>query len=285
MQKTYKFDSVGEHFLKTPFDGNYRLEVWGAQGGPTYFIGRNVQGGKGGYSAGTIHLKKGTLLYIHVGGEGGKSISRCQSGGGSNGGGAGHYHNSSGNEDSAYVGGGGGATDIRINENSLYSRVIVAGGGGAAVYEQQEYPGGFGGGTCGESRQTHPNSDKRSNGGTQVAGGLSTSNYAESGTFGQGGNAICAWVVVGGGGWYGGSACHCGDSAGGSGWIYTESSYNTWKEGKQEDSSKWLLNPEYYLTDARTIAGNQEIPSYDGRSHTLGNSGNGYAQITLIHPY
>ena len=81
----YKFDSVGEHFLKTPFDGIYRLEVWGAQGGPTYYNGRNVQGGKGGYSAGTIHLKKGTLLYIHVGGEGGKSISTCQSGGGSNG--------------------------------------------------------------------------------------------------------------------------------------------------------------------------------------------------------
>ena len=76
----YKFDSVGEHFLKTPFDGIYRLEVWGAQGGPTYYNGRNVQGGKGGYSVGTIHLKKGTLLYIHVGGEGGKSISRCQSG-------------------------------------------------------------------------------------------------------------------------------------------------------------------------------------------------------------
>lgn len=174
----------------------------------------------------------------------------------------------------------------------MYSRVIVAGGGGAAGYDQQECPGGFGGGTCGESRQTHSDPERRSNGGTQVAGGLSASSYAESGTFGQGGNGIGAcWyggAAGGGGGWYGGSACFCGDAAGGSGSIYTESSYNTWKEGNRADSSKWLLNPEYYLTDARTIAGNQEIPSYDARSQTLGNSGNGYAQITRlfeIQPY
>ena len=33
--------------------------------------------------------------------------------------------------DSTYDSGqGGGASDIRINENSLYTRVIVAGGGG-----------------------------------------------------------------------------------------------------------------------------------------------------------
>lgn len=281
--RIYKFDSIGIHLFQAPFDGDYKLEVWGAQGGSTYFRSKSVQGGKGGYSIGIIHLKKGTTLYINVGGQGGKSITTCQSGAGYNGGGAGYYHDSNGNENTAYVGGGGGSTDIRIIDNSLHSRVIVAGGGGAAGYDQQENPGGLGGGTCGESKQTHKDLDRRSNGGTQIAGGHSTSQTeAESGSFGQGGNGIDTWVAGGGGGWYGGSACYCGDAAGGSGWIYTESTFKTWKEGNQTDSLKWLLNPEYYLSDGITISGNKEIPSHDGKSQTIGNSGNGYAQITII---
>ena len=279
----YCFNSTGNVQSAEFAPGDYKLEVWGAQGGATYYCDKNVQGGNGGYSVGTIHLKKSTRLYINVGGQGGKSITEGQSGGGYNGGGAGYYHNNSGNVNNAYVGGGGGSTDIRINENSLYSRVIVAGGGGAAGYEQREIPGGFGGGACGESMQTHSNSDRRSNGGTQIAGGSSTyKSYAESGSFGQGGNGIGPWVAGGGGGWYGGSACLCGDAAGGSGWIYTESSLKEWKEGNQTDSSKWLLNPEYYLSDAKTIGGNQKIPSHDGKSQTVGNIGNGYAQITPL---
>lgn len=276
------FNSTGKVQSVELAAGSYKLEAWGAQGGATYsYYGKNFQGGKGGYSVGTIHLKKCTLLYINVGCQGGKSIAKRQSGGGYNGGGAGYYHES-GNENDRYVGGGGGSTDIRINEDSLYSRVIVAGGGGAAGYNQPEIPGGFGGGNCGESKQTHSIPERRSNGGTQIAGGSSTHKSAESGSFGQGGNGIGDWVAGGGGGWYGGSACYCGHASGGSGWIYTESTFNKWKEGNQTDSSKWLLNSEYYLSDAKTIGGDQEIPSHDGKSQTQGNSGNGYAQITPL---
>ena len=84
-----------------PYDHEYLLEVWGAQGGNG--------GGRGGYSFGNIYLTKGTILYVYAGGSGAS--------GGFNGGGT------------SRVGKGGGASDIRIGTDSLYSRVIVDSGG------------------------------------------------------------------------------------------------------------------------------------------------------------
>lgn len=70
--------------------------------------------------------------------------------------------------------------------------------------------------------------------------------------------------------------------AGGSGWIYTADSFNTWKAGNSTDASSWLLDSKYYLTDAETIAGNASIPTHDGTSTMTGNTGNGYVKITYL---
>lgn len=69
---------------------------------------------------------------------------------------------------------------------------------------------------------------------------------------------------------------------GGSGWIYTESTFNTWKSGNPTDANNWLLNSEYYLTNASTIAGNSSFPSTSGGTET-GHSGDGYARITSVN--
>ena len=102
------FNYTGSTQSKTLKPGTYTIECWGGQGG-TY---SGCIGGYGGYSKGTITLTKTTTVYISVGGAGSSSSTAA----GFNGGGTGI---SSGR-------GGGGATDVRIGQNSLYSRVIVA---------------------------------------------------------------------------------------------------------------------------------------------------------------
>ncbi|EAY10458.1 hypothetical protein TVAG_483680 [Trichomonas vaginalis G3] len=114
----------------------YKFEVWGAQGG-----GKDISnhqnsgyGGKGGYSVGYLNLLDPTTVYVRVGGW---SLSGFASGG-FNGGGSAFG-------ESTYPGhGGGGGTDIRINEDDIYARVIVAGGGGGAEFNGVN--GGYGGG-------------------------------------------------------------------------------------------------------------------------------------------
>ena len=62
-----------------------------------------------------------------------------------------------------------------------------------------------------------------------------------------------------------------GYNGGGSGFVWTGSNA----------PSGYLLGPEYYLTDASTIAGNASMPSTSGSTET-GHSGNGYVRITVI---
>ena len=69
--------------------------------------------------------------------------------------------------------------------------------------------------------------------------------------------------------------------AGGSGWVYTEISYNTWKSGNPTDANQYELTEEYYLTEASTIAGNASFPAPNGGTET-GHTGNGYARITCL---
>ena len=63
-ETTEDFDYTGnyEEYI-VPVTGQYRLEVWGAQGGNASL----TNGGKGGYSTGIVTLEKGTILYIYVG--------------------------------------------------------------------------------------------------------------------------------------------------------------------------------------------------------------------------
>lgn len=196
---------------------------------------------------------------------------------------------------------GGGATDIRVNSDSLYSRVIVAGGGGGGngATSGGGSTGGAGGGTNGGvgTRQEKSNdsySKTNASAGTQISGGkpgegsLSSGVVIATGAVGVGGSLPSQYNVMagaGGGGWYGGGAgnCHGGGGSGGSGWVFTESSYNQWKSGNSEDANQYTLDSSYYLQNAQTISGDNEFISTSGTGKETGHCGNGYAKITPLY--
>ena len=238
-----------------PYTGTYKLQVWGAQGG---YRSDSVKGGKGGYSEGLVELQAGETVYVYVGGSGrtgGKS-------GGFNGGGS----------RTAYYG-GGGATDMRVEGNTLYHRIIVAGGGGSDGSTSN--PGKAGGGLSGLSATESYGTG--GTGGTQTDPGTNAS-------FGQGGAGVAksgGYGGAGGGGWYGGGGSTpdgSGDDdrggGGGSGFIYTDSSTSP-VEGYAVEN--------HILTSAATYNGTESMPNYTGASSMTGNTGNGYAKITCIY--
>lgn len=247
--------------------GKYIIECWGAQGGSynTYY------GGAGGYSIGTLTLTKdSTDLYIYVGGQPASTTATGATPGGFNGGGQGCSRNYNGTY--SYGQGGGGATDVRIDKDDLYARIIVAGGGGGSSSENA-LTTKYGGGTSGGS----PTSGY---GATQTTAGT-------NGAFGQGGNATTSGTNYkygsggGGGGWYGGGACsdrtdddstYRTRNGGGSGYVYTSSTASNYPAGN-------FVNSSLYLADAKTIAGNQKFKSPTGTDET-GHTGNGYCRIT-----
>ena len=266
------FDYTGSVQTATLTPGTYTIECWGGQGG-SY---NSYIGGYGGYSKGTITLTKATTVYISVGGAGSSSSTAA----GFNGGGTGI---SSGR-------GGGGATDVRIGQNSLYSRVIVAGGGGGAgVTSANANPCGCGGGEYGgdgyynNTTGSYTTGQNRSGGSaSQSAGGITWSTGTQA-TFGQGGNASGYSCGGGGGGWYGGGGAYDNDSdsdgrwgGGGSGYVYTSSTAKNYPNG-------CLLNSTHYLTNAQTIAGNTSFTSPTGSAET-GHTGSGFCRITNLNP-
>lgn len=266
------FDYTGSVQTATLAPGTYKLECWGGQGG-TY---SSYIGGYGGYSKGTITLTEATTVYISVGGAGSSSSTAA----GFNGGGTGI---SSGR-------GGGGATDVRIGQNSLYSRVIVAGGGGGAgVTSANANPCGCGGGEYGgdgyynDTTGSYTIGQNRCGGSaSQTAGGKTWSTSTQA-TFGQGGNASGYSCGGGGGGWYGGGGAYDSDSdsdgrwgGGGSGYVYTSSTAKNYPNG-------CLLNSTHYLTNAQTIAGDTSFTSPTGSAET-GHTGNGFCRITNLNP-
>lgn len=266
------FNYTGSVQSKTLKPGTYTIECWGGQGG-SY---NSYIGGYGGYSKGTITLTKTTTVYVSVGGAGSSSSTAA----GFNGGGTGI---SSGR-------GGGGATDVRIGQNSLYSRVIVAGGGGGAgVTSANANPCGCGGGEYGgdgydnNTTGSYTTGQNRSGGSaSQTAGGITWSTGTQA-TFGQGGNASGYSCGGGGGGWYGGGGAYDSDSdsdgrwgGGGSGYVYTSSTAKNYPNG-------CLLNSTHYLTNAQTIAGDTSFTSPTGSVET-GHTGNGFCRITNLNP-
>lgn len=266
------FNYTGSTQSKTLKPGTYTIECWGGQGG-SY---NSYIGGYGGYSKGTITLTKTTTVYVSVGGAGSSSSTAA----GFNGGGTGI---SSGR-------GGGGATDVRIGQNSLYSRVIVAGGGGGAgVTSANANPCGCGGGEyggdgyCNNTTGSYTTGQNRSGGSaSQTAGGITWSTGTQA-TFGQGGNASGYSCGGGGGGWYGGGGAYDSDSdsdgrwgGGGSGYVYTSSTAKNYPNG-------CLLNSTHYLTNAQTIAGDTSFTSPTGSAET-GHTGNGFCRITNLNP-
>ena len=266
------FNYTGSTQSKTLKPGTYTIECWGGQGG-SY---SSYIGGYGGYSKGTITLTEATTVYIFVGGAGSSSSTTA----GFNGGGTGI---SSGR-------GGGGATDVRIGQNSLYSRVIVAGGGGGAgVTSANANPCGCGGGEYGgdgyynDTTGSYTTGQNRCGGSaSQTAGGITWRTGTQA-TFGQGGNASGYSCGGGGGGWYGGGGAYDSDSdsdgrwgGGGSGYVYTSATAKNYPNG-------CLLNSTHYLTNAQTISGNKSFKSPTGKNET-GHTGNGFCRITNLTP-
>ena len=247
--------------------GYYKLETWGAEGGGSRLSSNSSSGlgGKGGYSIGYVNLDAGDTLYVYVGGYGESSTSGDAFGGFNGGGSA--YASSAGEPGN----GGGGASDIRIGQDSLYARVIVAGGGGGGGEDSSDSYGAGGGLTGTNSYRP----------GTQTSAGT-------NGAFGIGADTGLADGGAGGGGWYGGGTTSStsigsdsGGGGGGSGWIYTESNFNSWQSGNSTDAAKWLLDSKYYLSNADTLAGNTTFKSPTGTNET-GHAGNGYVRITYV---
>lgn len=268
MQWNFTFSGSKYNLFLEP--GRYLLECWGAQG-----AGSDVSplpemgaGGRGGYSFGTIFLQEKTNIFVYVGGTG-KVIDSGFAEGGFNGGGSAWGTTTSTDP----AGGGGGGTDIRLNSEDLYSRVIVAGGGGGGG--EDGGPGGFGGGLEGGTNPTNFESYP----GTQTSA-------SHGATFGHGAHTSYNGGG-GGGGWYGGGVrlgqetpatsgtiYDTKGGSGGSGYVYTKETFHNYPEGCK-------LNKFYFLEDAKTIGGNESIIEPNGTS-SIGHFGDGYVRITLL---
>lgn len=221
------FDYTGsEQTYTVKLDGKYKLEVWGAQGGS---YNSEYYGGYGGYSVGTIELKKNQMIYVYVGGQG--TILNNNSDyipGGFNGGGRGA------NKDANVIStSGGGATHVATKSGLLSSLegykdniLIVSAGGGGTSYQSGTYSGvgGSGGGYIGSDGTNTMTDYKPGAGGTQSSGGNSGGGVANnqergtSGSFGQGGNGNY-YSGGGGAGLYGGGASNQSGAGGGSSYI------------------------------------------------------------------
>ncbi len=267
-----------------PKSGDYKLEVWGAQGGGTIdnirYPTDNLEpthtdftGGKGGYSVEEVHLNAGEKLYVYVGGEGKFGSGMEIHPGGWNGGGSSTINDGAGNY-GMYAGSGGGATDIRTTDgnwdssDSLNSRIIVAGGGSSSSYYNHSnnwithIKGGAGGG---EESGISPWYDRRHSG-ADITGDIqifpSSDKYGYQLGIGESSYTGC------GGGYYGGQ-CFSQSygnklaNTGGSGYI--ASSHNG-----------------YTIINKKSISGDFEIPNYYSTGTIIGNSGNGFAKITYV---
>lgn len=213
----------GVQTFTVPYEGLYKLEVWGAKGGNA----NGCAGGSGGYAIGYAVLKKNTTLYVVCGGQGTEVKAGAATGGYNGGGNA----NCSLNH-TDYAGSGGGATHIAKVNGTLASigitsfvtnknGLIIAGGGGGSYYSPEtpvkgSRAGGSGGGTSGGNGDPYQGLTVLA-----VAGGTQTSGYA----FGTGetkvatANNAATTNSGGGGGLYGGLADYYCGSGGGSGWT------------------------------------------------------------------
>jgi hypothetical protein len=118
--QTFNYTGSTQTFTIPAGVTSIQIESWGAQGNSN---AQGIVGGLGGYATGTLAVTPGDILYLEVGGGGTISTTGGYNGGGASG--------AVGTPD-AFGGGGGGCSDVRLNVNSLATRVIVAAGGGGA---------------------------------------------------------------------------------------------------------------------------------------------------------
>ena len=106
--------SPGQYNYTVPFTGDYKVRLYGAQGGNASSPWGTGIGGKGAYTEGIITLEKGTKLVINIGAQG---------------------YNGSLDPSGSSHSGGGHESDIMVDSNSIQNRIIVAaGGGGGSTY-------------------------------------------------------------------------------------------------------------------------------------------------------
>lgn len=159
----FNMSTQGIQEWTVPSDGDYRIEVAGAQGGLHAYTVDPEEGGLGAVMTGTFSLVEGQVLHILVGQKGEPS----RSGGGFE-------------EDNAAPGGGGGSFVWDPTDESM--PLMAAGGGGAGAS-----PGGYAGknATTGLNGQ---NTQGLSNGGLDGNGGRNN-------------NGVCSWWCGAGAGW------------------------------------------------------------------------------------
>jgi hypothetical protein len=215
--QTFSYTGAVQLFVVPACVNEITIDVSGAQGGSN----GPTAGGLGGRVQGIFAVTAGDTFYVYVGGAGISSLSMPT--GGFNGGGGVYSYSICGT-----AGTGGGASDLRMNDTNLTSRIAVGGGGGGAggyVAGNQTYAGGDGGTLIaydGVPWPGWPNSAGK--GGTQIAGGLQgiaccgCPQYTTDGTLGTGGfgSGDCAGGGGGGGGYYGGGGSCFGGGGGGS---------------------------------------------------------------------
>ena len=266
VESNYVFNLTGSiQSVDIPVAGTYKIETWGASGG-----GTSIMKGKGGYSSGTFKLTTQDTLYIAVGGAGTTGLANTPATGGYNGGGA------SGTSLASYASSGGGASDVRLNSNTLASRILVAGGGGGGGSRNDSTiscNGGAGGGTTGGIGQCSAASYLGGAGTNTIGGAAATYSdnitvLATSGSLGIGGvgaNYVNGSVTSsgggGGGGYYGGGGgARYGGGGGGSSYC----------------------NALVAVSCGTLYRGTESFPAQDGVSYENGHNGNGIVKITLI---
>ena len=314
---TYDYSGTYQTFV-APKTGNYRIELWGAQGGSH---ATNSLGGNGAYTKGEITLTAGTTLYVYVGGQGMNAKAfQVFDGAGWNGGGDGFRQNTS---YSHAAGGGGGATDIRTKVTSslniwqetlsLSSRIMVAAGGsGSTRYNTAYYNGAAGGGLTGYDGLCDASvcgtSFNAGKGGTQISAGYSPiQETCTKGSFGVGGSGCQTSYGAsgGGGGWYGGgggSGTSNGGTHGGGGSSYISGhpgcigvnasgmplaqSYSSPSDSVSNTGYKFIRT---VMIDGKGYQWTTEVgttvlgqPTYDAKTTQVGNSGDGFAKIAYL---
>ena len=260
-----------------PIDGEYTLEVGGAQGGGE----SDLEGGKGGKSTGKVTLKKGETIYLYVGQSGSNNYGTAS--GTYNGGGA---------AGGVFGTAGGGATHIAKTQRGELKNyadhkedvLIVAGGGGGASadYNKNKSTGGYGGGTTGSQGGQFPSGaayymDVRAGGGSQTSGGCAGKTHAIVNiTEGSSGNHHYDWTMSGNKGLFG---------QGGSGKKYN--GYNTSYSGYTDNygaggGGGWYGGGSTVENGGAGGGSGYTGGVTDGSMQTGVNEGNGYAKITYI---
>ena len=304
----WNFDYTGgEQEFTTPCSGNYKIELWGAQGGGD----STMQGGKGAYTAGNIIFQKETNIYLYIGEKGSTSIDNYYN---FNNGAESVYVNANYGTGPGWMASGGGSTDVRLvngiwnDFTSLKSRIMVAaGGGGGAGYHHKDN-GGAGGGLIGYSGTLADFGDGTSaKGATQIAGGSNGGGTNTTGcsirntSFGIVQMYNCQ-VAKGGNGYYaGGSGPHgggtTGSGGGGSSFISGHSGCDAITESSTQEnivhtgqsihySGYKFINTIMVDGEGYNWTSSKEnftgMPSYIGSYTITGNDNNGYARITYL---